>query len=135
MKPPSFLIDTDWIIDHFNGIARISRRIEEAHKEGLAVSVISLAEVWDGVFLSEKPLEDEEQLRVFLGSVTILGVSPGTAERFGRLRGILRKQGRMIPDFDLLIAATALQHNLTLLSNNRRHFEQVEGLHLESVPG
>jgi predicted nucleic acid-binding protein len=32
-----------------------------------------------------------------------------------------------------LIAATALQYNLTLLSNNRRHFERIEGLRIESV--
>jgi len=39
----------------------------------------------------------------------------------------------MIGDFDLLIGATALQHNLTLLTNNRRHFELIEGLSLQSA--
>jgi len=39
----------------------------------------------------------------------------------------------MIGDCDLLIGATALRHNLTLLTNNRRHFERIEGLHMESV--
>jgi len=39
----------------------------------------------------------------------------------------------LIGDTDLLTAATALQYNLTLLSNNRRHFERIEALNIESV--
>ena len=39
----------------------------------------------------------------------------------------------MIGDFDLLIAAMALQYDLTLLTNNRRHFERIDGLRIESV--
>jgi tRNA(fMet)-specific endonuclease VapC len=39
----------------------------------------------------------------------------------------------MIGDCDLLIGATALRHNLTLLTNNRRHFERIDGLRMESV--
>ena len=39
----------------------------------------------------------------------------------------------LIGDFDLLIGATALQHDLTLMTNNRRHFDRIEGLRLESV--
>ena len=52
---------------------------------------------------------------------------------FGRERGRLRSDGNLIGDMDLLIGATALRHGLTLLSNNRRHFERIEGLAIESV--
>ena len=41
--------------------------------------------------------------------------------------------GALIGDMDLLIAATALQYNLVLLTNNRRHFERIEGLRIESA--
>jgi predicted nucleic acid-binding protein len=47
---------------------------------------------------------------------------------FGRLRALLRLQGTLIPDLDLLIAATALQHDLVLLTRNRRHFDRIPGL-------
>jgi hypothetical protein len=57
----------------------------------------------------------------------------GDPRIFGRERGRLRAAGLTIGDFDLLIAATALQYDLTLLTNNRRHFERVEGLRIESV--
>jgi predicted nucleic acid-binding protein len=45
----------------------------------------------------------------------------------------LRAVGKRVADFDLIIGVTARQHALTLLTNNRRHFENVEGLRIESV--
>jgi predicted nucleic acid-binding protein len=42
----------------------------------------------------------------------------------------LRRQGNLIPDFDLLIAATALRHDLTLVTRDTAHFERIEGLQL-----
>jgi predicted nucleic acid-binding protein len=49
-------------------------------------------------------------------------------ERFAETRAYLRKRGEGIPDFDLLIAATALHHDLTLLTFNLRHFGRVPDL-------
>ena len=75
-----------------------------------------------------------DRLRDFLAGVeSILSVVTETGEIFGRERHRLRRTGFTIGDLDLLIAATCLQHGLTLLTNNRRHFEMVEGLRLESV--
>lgn len=133
MTTPSFLVDTDWLIDHFNGISAVSRRMEQIDRGGLAVSVISLAELWDGVLHSTQQVQDERQLRAFLTGVTTLGVTLNATERFGQLRGDLRKIGRLIPDFDLMIAITAIEHNITLLSNNRKHFAHIPGLILESI--
>ena len=52
---------------------------------------------------------------------------------FGRERGRLRAEGKTVGDFDRLIAAGALRYGLTLLSNNRRHFESIEKLQIVSV--
>jgi predicted nucleic acid-binding protein len=49
-------------------------------------------------------------------------------ERFARLRSDLRSQGQLIPDFDILIAATALEYNLTLVTRNLRHFQRIPSL-------
>lgn len=51
-------------------------------------------------------------------------------QRFAAIRAELRRTGRMISDLDIIIAATALQYDLTLLTFNRRHFERVTGLRL-----
>ncbi len=50
--------------------------------------------------------------------------------RFARLRGHLRQAGQLIGDPDILIAATALQHELILLTHNRKHFARIPGLNL-----
>ena len=52
---------------------------------------------------------------------------------FGEENARLRKAGRIIEDFDLLIAATCLHHDLKLLTNNRRHFQRIEGLEIIST--
>lgn len=69
----------------------------------------------------------------FLDGVTVMPIDEEVCDLFGRERGKLRQQGRLIGDFDLLIAATCLRHDLTVCTNNRRHFEVVEGLRIVSV--
>jgi tRNA(fMet)-specific endonuclease VapC len=132
MKPLSFLIDTDWVIDHFNGVPHVTRRLKELQPRGLGLSVVSAAKLWEGAFFSRDPKRSEETLERFLSGVDILGLDEEICKWFGRLRGSMRKLGQTIGDFDLLIAATALRHNLTLLTNNRKHFEGIAGLKTES---
>lgn len=128
-----YLVDTDWVVHFLSGQPAVSHRLREARPDGLALSIISLAELYEGVYYSRDPQESQRRLSDLLEAVTLLGVDEDTCKLFGMHRGRLRAAGRMIGDFDLFIGATALQHNLTLLSNNRRHFEMVEGLRLESL--
>jgi tRNA(fMet)-specific endonuclease VapC len=51
-------------------------------------------------------------------------------KRFGQIRGQLRQTGQLISDFDILIAATALHYDLTLLTHNTRHFSRIPTLKL-----
>ncbi len=130
----TYLIDTDWVIDHLHQIERVTRRLEELAPEGLALSIISLAELYEGVYYASDPVESEAALQHFLDpELTMLGSDEETCKIFGKERGRLRAAGMMVGDCDLLIGATALRHNLTLLTNNRRHFDRIEGLRIESV--
>lgn len=131
--PFAYLIDTDCVIEHFRRPGHASKRLQELWLLGLGLSIISLAELWEGVHYSRNATESRAQLGEFLNLVTLVPVTEDVCRRFGELRGQLRKRGRPLADFDLLIAARALELNLTLLSNNRRHFEQIEGLRLESL--
>ena len=72
-------------------------------------------------------------LRDFVTTVTIVDLDEDTCRIFGRERSRLRAEGNLIGDFDLLIGATAVRHGLTLLTNNRRHFERLADLAIESV--
>ena len=133
MTLASLLVDTDWIIDHLNGVEAVTRRLQTFRAQGLALSIISVAELWEGVHFSKDPARSEAMLNQFLSGVVILGIDEEICRRFGHLRGSLRSAGKLVGDFDLLIAASALCHDLTLLTNNRRHFERIEGLRIESA--
>lgn len=133
MTVPTHLVDTDCIINHFHRIPAVTNRIRQLVPSGIGVSVVSVAELWEGVLYSDDPLGDQKELEEFLSTVTVVGINQGICKRFGDLRGSLRKQNKRIADFDLMIAATALEHDLTLLSNNRRHFENIPGLRIESI--
>lgn len=127
------LIDTDWAIHYLNDHPGVIQRLGELQDDGLALSIISLAELDEGVCYSRDPEGDERALQDFLRGVTVLGIDEAICQIFGRERGRLCAAGMLVGDFDLLIGATALRHNLTLLTNNRRHFERIEGLRIESL--
>jgi tRNA(fMet)-specific endonuclease VapC len=122
MKSLSFLSDTDWVIDYFNGITHVTLCLKELQPRGLGLSVVSAAELWEGAYFSRDPKRSQETLERFLSGVDVLGLDEEICKRFGQLRGSNRKRGQTIGDFDLLIAATALRHDLILLTNNRKHF-------------
>lgn len=129
----SFLVDTDWAIHYLNGQKRIRKRPEEHREVGVALSLISLAELYEGIYYSTDPEGNEQGLNDFWEAITLIGINEETCQLFGRERGRLRARGRTISDFDLLIGITARQHDLTLLTNNRRHFQNIEGLRIESL--
>ena len=129
-----YLIDTDWVINWLHGVQRVINRVEQLRPDGIAISVISIAELYDGVFGGTDPARKEQELLDFLArGIARLDVDSATATLFARERSRLRRAGTPIGDCDLLIGATALRHNLTLLSNNRRHFQRINGLNLLSI--
>lgn len=99
-----------------------------------ALSVVSHCEVMEGAYGGRRPSPSPVVLLDFLARFETLPISPPVVDAFGRTRAHLRSQGRLIPDFDLVIAATALTHGLTLVTRNRRHFERVAGLRLFAEP-
>lgn len=127
-----YLVDTDWVIHYLTGQSHIIVRLDALKEAGLAVSHISLAELYEGIYSSTDPDANERALGDFLAGVTVLGIDVGICQHFGRERARLRRAGRLIGDFDLLLASTCLRHNLTLLTGNLRHFEAVEGLRIGS---
>lgn len=64
--------------------------------------------------------------------VDILPAGPETAEIFGRLKSGLEASGNRLDDFALMIARSALAHNLILVTNNEKHFQRIDGLKLEN---
>lgn len=128
-----YLFDTDWFIDYLGDRAPATRQFDEIDASTFSLSVASLGELLDGVNGSRDPVGDRYELDQALRLVTLLDIDPPIAEIFGELRSLLRRTGKLIADLDLLIAATALRHDLTLVTRNRRHFDRIPGLQLHEM--
>jgi predicted nucleic acid-binding protein len=86
-----FLLDTTWIIDHFNGWQLITRRLEQLRPSGLALSVISLTELSEGVHDARDPETSRRVLSRFVSGLTVVAVDDEIGDIFGRERGRLRE--------------------------------------------
>ncbi len=102
--------------------------------DGLAISVVTLAELYEGIESTRDPGAARLVLDDFLKLVTVIPFSEKVAARFGTESARLRRLGQPLPDFDLVIAATAMQYGLTLLTEDR-HFEQIPSLVIQSLYG
>ena len=126
-----YLIDTDWVVDCLNDQEPAVRTLAALSGDGLAVSLISYGELYQGAHYGRDPQAQIEGLREFLQDKDLLALTERTMEHFAVVRGQLTRQLRQqIGDLDLLIAATALEHNLTLVSRNVRDFQHIPGLKL-----
>ncbi len=126
----TYLVDSDWIIDALAGVAVARTPLERLSQDGLAVSIVSFGEIYEGAYLFPNPETHLQTFRRFLAGFTVLGLTEATMAIFARTRAQLRQQGNLIPDLDLLIAATALHHDLALMTRNLRHFQRIPNLKL-----
>lgn len=125
-----YLLDTDWAIDYMAAKERTVSAVDSVPDGQRFISIVSVAELYEGVSLSSDPDADLQVLTDFLAGIAILSVDVRTARLFGQRRAALRRRGRLIDGLDLLIAATCLRHDLRLLTNNLAHFERIEGLEI-----
>jgi len=124
------LLDTNVVVAFLNGNELISRRIRDEVDE-ISLSTLVIAELDYGVKISKKSKENLEKLYRFLDVVQIVPFDIECAKIFGTVKSKLRMIGRPTGEVDALIAATAMAHDATLATANRRHFENIEGLKLE----
>ncbi len=125
-----YLVDSDWLIDAFLGVPAAVDLLARQRSEGLAVSIVSYGELFEGAIGAPDPATELARFRRFLDRLALLPLDDPIMERFAGIRAELRRRGQLIPDLDLLIAATALHHDLTLLTRNVRHFNRIPKLRL-----
>ena len=120
-----YLVDTNIVIAYFAGDRLLFDRFQAAAE--VCSSVVTLGELVYGAMKSSRPRENLFRLEQLRSTVTLLKCDTETARRYGDLKNVLRRKGRPIPENDIWIAATALQHGLTLVSRDS-DFQHVEGL-------
>lgn len=124
----AYLLDTDVVIQALAGNAQTTTALDRLAPERLAISLISVGEIYEGAFRSANPKAHLTTFRRFLRSFRVLGLNDPLMEQFAQIRSLLRRHGQLIPDFDILLGATAIYYDLTLLTYNIRHLKRVEAL-------
>ena len=125
----SFLLDTDICSAHLKQKGTVSNRFLQ-YTGGLYISTITLAELYAWAMRAVAPAKRVDALREMLCDLKVLDVTASVAAEYGRLQAGLLDVGKPAPGMDLLIAATALVHNLTLVTHNTADFADVPGLRL-----
>ncbi len=125
----SFLLDTDTSSAYLKGNANVINRVIQYGGQ-LSVSVVTVGELYTWAFRAIAPPRRLAELASFLNDVAIWDVDLDVARKFGEVRAGLLDAGRRAPEMDLLIAATALVHGLTVVTHNTQDYAHVPGLAL-----
>jgi len=118
------------VITFFNGNKTVLQRIY-ADVDRIALSSLVVAELDYGAKASQKAKENLEKLHRFVDIVQVVSFDIECAKIFGTIKSKLRKLGKTTGEMDALIAATAMAHKAVLVTGNRKHFENIEGLKVE----
>jgi tRNA(fMet)-specific endonuclease VapC len=127
-----YLLDTNIVTAHLRKNSLVRRRLRNAEIIGhpVMLNAISYYETRRGLLFAGA----HEQLRAFeqlWQSLGIVMIDQVVLDKAAEVYAALRKAGQLIEDADILIAAIAIVHDMTLVTNNTTHFIRLPDLHLE----
>lgn len=125
----SFLLDTNGVSEYTKKKPnpKVIRWIDAQIEESLFISVLTIGEIEKGIAKIADP-NRKMRYELFLESLVlrfgsrILPVSLNIGRRWGNMTGNMETQGRVLPLIDALLASTALEHNLTVITRNTADF-------------
>lgn len=136
MTSKQYLLDTNVLIEFLDGTPSVIQHVLEVGASKCCMSVISLHELYYGAYLakerSQQYYEKEiKKINKLLENFAVVDLS-AKGEEYGLVKYVLKRKGRMIDEFDLLIAGHALYEGLTVVTDNIDHFGRIEGLKIEN---
>lgn len=123
-----FVLDTNSIIYYFKGLGNVAKNILSISPENIGVPSIVVYELLVGIKKSNSPQKRLQQFNDFLSVVHVLPFGPGEAESAAQIRQQLEKMGTPIGPYDILIGATALTLQSTLVTHNLKEFKRIKNL-------
>ena len=124
------LLDTNICSAHMRRPGGLAHRFFQ-HAGGLTISTVVLAELYAGAYKRPNPNRILSLIADLLLEITVLDFDQACAREFGKVKGELLQKGVSIPEVDLMIATSALVHNLTLVTHNTADFQNIPYLRLE----
>jgi tRNA(fMet)-specific endonuclease VapC len=127
------LLDTNVVVAFLNGDKSILKRIRVEIDE-IGLSTLVVAELDYGAKVSQRSEDNLEKLYRLLEIIQVVPFDIECAKIFGTIKSKLRSLGKPTGEVDALIAATAMAREATLVTSNKKHFENIEGLKIEVWP-
>lgn len=127
------LIDTDILSYFFRGDPVVIKNVEKYldHFDTIEVSIITYYEITSGL-LAKNAFKQLNIFEEFISENNILPITEKSAKFSAEIYATLRQTGKIVDDIDLLIAGIAIENEMTLATNNDRHFERIPGLITEN---
>lgn len=126
-----YLLDTNIIIYSLKGHTAVNRNIRSHLHDPMHISVVTLMELYYGAYKSQKVESNIAKIRALESTIEIIPVGKEVVDIFGSYKANLERSGTPLDDFDLIVAACAMTHNLILVTNNTKHFKRIEGLKMQ----
>ena len=126
-----FMLDTNICIYTLKNRPPSVRENFNRYSGALCISTVTQAELIYGAMKSAHPESNLATIEQFAARLTVLDFDTNAAGHYGDIRSTLEKQGNIIGPYDLMIAGHARSLGLTLVTNNMREFERVDGLRVE----
>jgi tRNA(fMet)-specific endonuclease VapC len=127
-----YLLDTDIVIYSLKGHSAVKKNLERNLHAALKISIVTLMELYYGAYKSQKVASNIGKIKRIEDALEIIALGRESAEIFAMLKTDLEKAGTPLDDFDLILAACALAHDLVLVTNNVKHFQRIQGLKFEN---
>jgi predicted nucleic acid-binding protein len=125
------LLDTDICIELLRGNARVIDK-RQGYKEKVAISFMSVAELFYGAEKSENAGENINLIEEFFLTIEVIHSDLEILRKFGELKAVLGSTGNILADADIFIAATTLAKCNMLITGNINHFKRIEELKIEN---
>jgi tRNA(fMet)-specific endonuclease VapC len=125
------LFDTDVCIEILRGNEVIIQR-REKQNDTVAVSFMTVGELYYGASKSEQPEKNNELVEQLLLTLEVVQSDADIMKRFGEIKASLAKRNEILADADIIIGATALEKCEKLITGNVQHFKRIENLRIEN---
>lgn len=126
-----YVLDTNTCIYALKLRGRVVERMREHGPDEIAITTVTLAELWFGAQKSVRRAAVRREVDAFLEPFEVLPFDREAADSYSRVRFDLERAGRPIGERDLLIASIALSRDLTVVTHNLGEFARVPGLSTE----
>lgn len=126
-----YLLDTNICIFFMRGKYELDKKLRAVGANNCYISSITVAELLYGAACSKNPILEKQRVSMFVSNIDVIPIDD-SLEIYASSKAFLRQQGTLIDDFDLLIGATAVTHDMIMVTENSKHLGKIPRIVIEN---